>query len=125
MIALTGVCIAMMVKQWKSDFLPLVRLGLALLCSLAALSLAAPVITFAEELTESNALSEHAEPLFKALGIGILAQCCAQICRECGESGVASGVELVGKAEILLLCLPLVSRLLETVKELLALGGPS
>ena len=36
----------------------------------------------------------------------------AELCRDAGESAIASKLELVGKAEIILLCLPLLRELI-------------
>ena len=68
-------------------------------------------------------LHPNAEFLLKALGIAVLTQCCAELCRESGESGVANGVELAGKVEILLLALPLIAEILSTARELLSLAS--
>jgi stage III sporulation protein AD len=57
------------------------------------------------------------------MGIALLTQFCADVCRESGESGAASTVELTGKMEILLLCLPLLDEILSAARELLSLGG--
>ena len=40
MLAIVGLCAAMIVKQWKSDFLPLIRLSATLLLTQAILVLA-------------------------------------------------------------------------------------
>lgn len=122
MLAVTGVTAAMIVKQWRADFLPLLRLALAVLLAVAAISNASPLIACLSELTGTEGISAHATTLLKALGIAILTQCCAELCRECGESGAATGVELTGKVEILLLSLPLVNEILESAKQLLSLG---
>ena len=123
MLAMTVVCAAVILKQWKTDLLPLLRLGATVLFAIAALTAATPLVTYLRELTGADGVAEHAGILFKALGIGVLTQCCGDLCRECGESGIAGGVETFGKIEILLLCLPLIHRIMEAVKDLLTLGG--
>lgn len=123
LVAVTGVCLCVIVKQWKSDFLPLLRLALTVLFAGAVLSLASPLVAYLRELTTATGLSAYAAFLVKALAIAILTQCCSDICRDAGESGVASGVELAGKTEILLLCLPLIGEIFSVAKELLALTG--
>ena len=60
--------------------------------------------------------------LLKGLGVVTLTQLCADMCRQSGESSLAGGVELAGKAELLLLCLPYMERLTETAIQLLELG---
>lgn len=123
MLALLGVTIAMVIKQWKADFLPLIRVALLLLFGTILLSSATPIFDYLRELTQTEGISEHASLLLRGLGIALLTQVASQICRECGESGIADGVELTGKIELLLLCIPLMNEILTLSKELLAQGG--
>ncbi|MBQ7347376.1 MAG: hypothetical protein IJW55_05415 [Clostridia bacterium] len=122
MLAVTGVAAAMIVKQWKSDFLPFLRLALVLLFAVAIVSAASPLVAYLKDLTGTEGITEYAGILMKALGIAVLTQCCAEICRECGETAAATGVELTGKVEILLLSLPLINEILAVAKDLLSLG---
>ena len=123
MLAVTGVAAAMIVKQWKSDFLLLLRLGIAVLFGIAAISAASPLLNYLNTLMGQSPAQPYAAILMKALGIAVLTQCCASICRECGENSAAGGVELTGKIEILLLCLPLIQEILTAAQGLLTLGG--
>lgn len=124
MLALVGVCAALVIKQWKSDLLPLVRVAVLVGMGALILAMLSPLIAYLKELMiQSGIQSYHGELLFKALGIALLTQFCADVCRESGESGAASTVELTGKMEILLLCLPLLEEILSAARELLSLGG--
>lgn len=123
MLAVLGVTAITVLRKWNSDFVPLLRLALAMLLSLGIFVWLAPIISYLRTVTEASGISGYAEFLFKALAVALLTQLCAELCRESGETGAANGVELAGKAEILLLCLPLLSEILDTVKELLAIGG--
>ena len=124
MLALVGVCAALVIKQWKSDLLPLVRVAVLVGTGALILAMLSPLIAYLKELMiQSGIQSSHGELLFKALGIALLTQFCADVCRESGESGAASTVELTGKMEILLLCLPLLEEILSAARELLSLGG--
>ena len=58
--------------------------------------------------------------LLKALGVGIVCQFTAQLCRDAGEETLASGVEFFGKVEIILLSLPLLQQLLALAGEFAA-----
>ena len=95
----------------------------AILFAAAALAAINPLLSFIGRLGDGNGIGTYAETLFKALGIALVCEICANICRESGESGIAGGVELVGKIEILLLCVPLMERVLDTAKVLLEMGG--
>ena len=123
MLAITGVAAAMIVKQWKSDFLPLLRLALALLFAFAAVNTAAPLLNYLNTLMGQSGTQTYAVILVKALGVAVLTQCCGDICRECGENGIASGVELIGKLEILLLSIPLIHEILGLAQKLFLLGN--
>ena len=123
LLALIGVTAITVVRKWNSDFLPLIRLTISILISATVISLASPIVSYLQNLTEASGIASYAEFLFKALGVAILTQCCAELCRESGESGAASGVELAGRVEILLISLPLINELLATARELLELGS--
>ena len=123
MLGVLGVCAAMTLKQWKSDLLPLLRVAILLLFGIAAIANIRPAIAYLSQLSEYAGIGNYVEVLFKALGIAILTQYTAEICRECGENAAASGVELTGKIEILLLCLPLIDEILVMADKLLSTGA--
>ena len=64
-------------------------------------------------------VTEYAEVMVKGLGAAFLTHICALTCRECGKYALADTVELAGKIEIFILCLPLIKKILETATELL------
>lgn len=123
MLAVTALALALLIKQWKSDFLPYVRLAIALGFSILLVSSAAPLVTFLQGLIQNTSVSGYASILLKALGVAVLTQCCSEICKECGENGISTGVELAGKIEILLLCLPLINEILTLAKNLMSIGS--
>ena len=67
--------------------------------------------------------SEYSELILKSLGIAVLTHLASSICRDCGETGLAGVVEFAGKAEILLLSLPMIERLLKYTAEIASLGS--
>ena len=103
--------------------MPLLRLSAALLFAGSILAMAAPVIAYLKQLSAVAGLSAYIGFLLKALGIAILTQVCADICRDAGEGGIGSGVELAGKMEILVLCLPLMEEIFSIAKNLFGMGS--
>lgn len=93
------------------------------LCSLLLLSSALttllPVFDFLKEETASNGFSDYSLLLFKCLGIALTVQTVSDFCRDGGEEAIANRLESVGKAEILLLALPLLRDLFSYAKELI------
>ncbi len=55
----------------------------------------------------------------KVLGISYLCEFCSNSCRDAGESALGSVVELSGKISIVVVCLPIVTALVETVVKIL------
>ena len=120
---MTAICLCVILKQWKSDFLPLLRLAVTVSLALALFGLASPLAEFLKTLSGTALSDRDAEIPVRALGIAILTQCCADISRDAGENGIAGWVELAGKLEIIVLCLPLINRLLEVVRGLLSFAS--
>lgn len=58
------------------------------------------------------------QTVLKVIGLAYLAGFTAQICRDAGEGAIATKVELVGKVAILLVGLPVVWAVLETMLKL-------
>lgn len=74
-------------------------------------------------LTSSGADTSHVVRAFdlmlKALGVALLSKLCADICRDCGENTLASGVEGVGRVAIFSLTLPVISEIIEYASRML------
>ena len=122
MLAVTGTCAAVLLKCWKAELLPFLRLALSLLFAFAAIHAVSPLVESVTGLLKMEEVSTYATVLFKALGVAVLTETCASLCRECGENAAATGMELVGKVELLLLALPLIGEILSVAESLLALG---
>ena len=110
-----------LVRQWNPAFDLPMKLSAAILFITVLLGLASPLLTYVRGLMEVTAVKPYAEILLRALGVAILCEIAGGICRECKETAVASFVEMAGRLEILILCLPLMEEILESVKGLLSL----
>lgn len=60
--------------------------------------------------------------MIKALGIALVSKFCSDICRDCGENTIASGVESVGRMAMIALCLPLLADILALSREVMEVG---
>ena len=122
--ALLLVIAIVLVRSAKSDVLPLQWTGILLLGG-AALLLSRPLLAWLVELGEAWGMGESAKLLLKGLGIAVLTQLCADLCRQTGEGSIATAVEMAGRAELLLLCLPLLRDLVGLAASLLSSLSPS
>ena len=114
-LALMGV---VFLRGQKSEFSGLVSLAASVILLSAAVITFLPVIEFVLGAVEGTGFGKYLSTLTKALGITLSVQLCADVCRDAGETSLASKLELVGKAEILVLCLPLIRELISLAGEL-------
>ena len=119
-----GLCVTLvlvLLRSWNPSFELPMKLSAAILFVGLLLGLARPLISYVSSLLSSSAAAPYAEILLRALGVTILTETVSGICRECKETSVASYLEIAGRLEILILCLPLMEEILESVKGLLSL----
>ena len=77
-----------------------------------------PFLDFIKNTAESCGVSSYFALMLKALSISICCRVSADICRDSGETALASKVELAGKLSIVIISLPLVKQLLEIAKDM-------
>lgn len=118
--ALTAVILAVTLKSIKAEYALIVSLACGILLLLWALSLTEPIFEQLSLLLDKTGLeSEYTSILAKALGVSVCAQLAADACCDAGESAIGSKIEFAGKICLLLMSLPLFSRLLEMASEIL------
>lgn len=87
-----------------------------------AIAAAGTIFSQTAALIDVSTVGDYAVRMLKALGLAMLSGIGADICRDCGENTVASGVETVGNLSILSLCIPLFSELIGYAQALLEMG---
>ena len=117
--ALLCAAVILVLRELRPAFAPPARLAATLLLVGAALALYAPILERINTLVTATNATAYASVILRALGIALICEICAQLCRDLGEGGLAQGVLLFGRLEILLLSLPLIDQILEIAKELL------
>ena len=122
-LAIICVAVGIVVRQIKSEISFVLRAaGGMLIFGLVLLSME-PFFSFFTELGGLGGTEEYISIMLKSLGVAILAHVCSGICRDAGEGSLAGGVELAGKIEILLLCIPLIRRILGYASEMISMQG--
>ena len=109
----------LLLRELRPALAPPARLAATLLLTGAAFALYAPILGRINALVAITDAATYASIILRALGIALICELCAQLCRDLGEGGLAVGVSLFGRLEILLLSLPLIDQILEIAKELL------
>lgn len=127
MTALIALCIitallALTLRGQHPEFAMLLSLGCGIFVLLALMGQMKEIITGLEKIM--SGLSEQSDLtaiILKALGICIVAELGSQCCRDAGEAAIAAKVELVAKAALVLMSMPVFTSLMETAGELLSL----
>ncbi len=120
-IALVGLAALLILRAYKPEWAAFLRMAVTVVALGLTVSLAGTVMAYVTDLTDA-AGAPDGEPrtlLLKALGVAFLTETAASVCRDSGEAGLASWVETAGRLEILLVSLPLIRTVLDTVAALL------
>ena len=115
----------LILKKGGGDGVPLLKITAVILLCGACIVAFSPIIEYVRSLSDKVSFSSSVAVipvLLKVLCVAFLSYTCASVCRECGEGGIASFVELAGKGEIILLSLELVGEIFEIAAKILDMG---
>ena len=121
---MVGVVALLILRTQRPEWAPLLRMAVTVVALGLTLSLASTVLGYVTELANATGgLDQEGWPiLLKALGVAFLTEIAASVCRDSGETGLATWVETAGKLEVLLLSFPLIKTVLDTVTEILRMA---
>ncbi|MBQ3242107.1 MAG: stage III sporulation protein AD [Oscillospiraceae bacterium] len=119
-IGLIGMILAVLFRQHKPEYAPLISLAAGLAVVFLLLGELEPIFYQMEEIFQQAGIgTEYIAVLLKSLGICYITQLAADTCRDAGESAIASKMELAGKITVLTLAVPYFTGMLQTVGELI------
>jgi len=119
-ISLCAAALTLLIKQTRPEYAPAVTAAASVMLFISAVTVLSPSMEVLRSLSEGTGYGEYTEVIFKGLGITLAASSTADLCRDMGESSLGSKIELMAKAEILLLSLPLLERMIRLCTGLLA-----
>lgn len=117
-VALFCVCGISILKSTKSEFAPYAAAGGGIILLGASLKELSVLKEFVQYLSSYGNATIFL-PITKALFIALLCQITSEICRDFGESSIASKVELGGKIAIIYLSIPLIKEVLKSAGQIL------
>lgn len=118
-VALLAALVILLLREARSSVALPAKMAATLFFFCAALPLYVLILGRVEAIFAESGAADYATPLLRAAGVALICEITASVCRDLGENGVAGGVQMLGKLEILVLCLPMVDDVLEIAKELL------
>ena len=122
-IAVCALCASVfgaVLKRGGREYAIVLSTGAAVLITASVAKELAPLVRQVAALAGGGELAGLClSVLLKSAGLVILGQLASQLCRDAGESALAYGVELAARTAVLTAALPLFTRLLEYLGEIL------
>ncbi len=119
-MVLVAVVLNLVLRKRDKELALLLTLAVCAIVLLAGLAYLAPVMDFLEELAQAGQMDpDWIGILLKVTGIGLLAEIAALVCADAGESALGKTVQILSAGVILWLSLPLLTALLNLVREIL------
>lgn len=121
-VAITGTVLYLFVKQNKPELAAAVQTATVLVIFVFVLSYAGAIIGEIRSLIENYSLkAEFISPMIKALGIAVITQITADLCKDNGNSSAGAKVEFAGRILIIAMMLPMLKAVADFAIDLI--GG--
>ncbi|MCY6354070.1 stage III sporulation protein AD [Clostridium sp. ZS2-4] len=118
--AFVALSIVLVVKHRRSDLAVHISLAAGILIFIFMIDKVTSVLQLLQELAlKANIDFIYLNIVFKILGIAYLASFCSEICKDAGESSLASKVEFAGKILILVLAIPILMAVLQGILKIM------
>lgn len=118
-IALVALVFGIFFKQYNKTVALLLVLVSSLLVFWQSFSAVSEITAALKSITSGiSEASSYIKIMFKVLGIALIAQLAADMCRDCDESALAGQTETAAKIAIIVVVLPLIQAVLKIVSGL-------
>jgi stage III sporulation protein AD len=119
-IGIIALILIIIIKQYRPEFALYISLIAGALILYFALDKVTNIINLLKQICERSGVnSGFLGILIKMTGIAFLAEFGISICKDVGESAIASKVELGSKAVIISMSIPIIYNLLEVILKIL------
>ena len=119
-IGIIGTVLAVLVKQYRPELAAAVSIITSFVILLACVPCLSAVIASVKSISEQAGIkSQNIEIVFKIIGISYICKFASDICKDAGETSISGKIELGGKIVILLLSMPIIYSLLETINNMI------
>jgi len=123
-VGLIATVLILVVREQKPMFAFLLAAFTGLFIFLFVIGKIEAVISVLEQLADRSGIpSIYLKTILKIIGIAYIAEFGAQIVRDAGQESVASKIEFAGKVLILVMAVPIIGVIIETVLGLLPAGS--
>lgn len=120
LLGLGGVMLGFLLKSVKPEYAALVTMGIGLLILGLAVGKLSYLFETLEQLRKSMPVdSGYISTLVKMIGVTYIGQFSAGICKDAGYSATGAQIELFCKLSVMVLSMPILTALLETIQSFL------
>ncbi|MBC8015564.1 MAG: stage III sporulation protein AD [Sporomusaceae bacterium] len=114
----------LIIKQQRPEIAVQLSLALATIIFLMVLSKINVVLNlFRDMAARANISPIYLNTILKIIGIAYITEFGAQVCRDAGEGAVAGKIEFAGKVLVMVMAIPIIALVLDTIVRLIPQGG--
>ncbi len=118
-LGLVATILTLVIKEQKPMFAFMIALITGIIIFLFLIGKISEVIRILERMAvQANLNMIYLETILKIIGIAYIAEFGAQITRDAGQGAIASKIELAGKVLILVMAVPIITVIIETIISL-------
>lgn len=118
--AFAALIIVLIFKAQRNDLAVHISMAAGILIFLFMISKITAVLQLLQQLSfKANIDFVYLNTIFKILGIAYLASFCSEICKDAGESNIAAQVEFAGKILIIVLAIPILMAVLQSILKIM------
>lgn len=112
--------LAMIIKRERPELAVQLSLALAVIIFLLILTKIGAVLSMFRDLAEKANISMlYLNTLLKIIGIAYITEFGSQICRDAGEGAIAGKIEFAGKVMVMVMAIPIIALVLDTIVKLI------
>lgn len=121
LIAITGMTLAIMLGGMRKDISIWITIVCGIIIFFFGISKFEYIVDMFHELTEYLGINEvYIKVILKMIGIAYLSEFTASICKDAGQNTIAGQVDFFGRMSMIVVSLPILQSLLETIGELVS-----
>ena len=118
---LIGTILVALLKQQRPELALQLSIILGVVIFGVIIGKIAAVVDLLKELAnKANLNVMYLGTIFKIIGIAYIAEFGAQVCRDAGEGAIAAKLEFAGKVLIMVLAIPIIIMIVETISKMLS-----
>ena len=119
-IGFIAVITIIIVKQYRPEFAIYISAIAGVLILYIAMDKLSNILSLLQSISQKSGInSTFLEILLKITGIAFLSEFAVNICKDSGESAIASKIELGSKVVIISMSIPIISSLMELILNIL------